>query len=108
MEILCENVVGDLTGQVQQGLQVLYKGVFNNVLSLISKSCDSTPCRCSSTENMVSPVGAIQKDLECMVGNVAKGLASTTEKMLESMMESFDDVLGISTMYGRSILMELL
>ena len=27
-------------------------------------------------------------------GNVAKGLASTVEKMLESMMESFDDVLG--------------
>jgi hypothetical protein len=44
---------------------------------------------------MVGPVGAIQKDLECMVGNVAGGLAATTEKMLRSMMDSFDDVLGV-------------
>jgi hypothetical protein len=32
---ISQNVVGELTGQVQQGLQVLYKGVFNNVLAVL-------------------------------------------------------------------------
>ena len=91
---ISENVVGDLTGQVQQGLQVLYKGVFNNVLSLTQNPVAAHLAGVAAQKAMVSPVGAIQRDLECMVGNVAKGLASTTEKMLESMMESFDDVLG--------------
>ena len=92
---ISQNVVGELTGQVQQGLQVLYKGVFNNVLALTQNPVAAHLAGVAAQKAMVGPVGAIQKDLECMVGNVAGGLAATTEKMLRSMMDSFDDVLGV-------------
>ena len=48
---ISENVVGELTGQVQQGLQVLYEGVFNQCIISISKPCSSTFSRCSSTKS---------------------------------------------------------
>ena len=92
---ISQNVVGELTGQVQQGLQVLYKGVFNNVLAVSGNPVAAHLAGVAAQKSMVGPVGAIQKDLECMVGNVAGGLAATTEKMLRSMMDSFDDVLGV-------------
>jgi len=92
---ISQNVVGELTGQVKQGLQVLYKGVFNNVLALTQNPVAAHLAGVAAQKAMVGPVGAIQRDLECMVGNVAGGLASTTEKMLRSMMDSFDDVLGV-------------
>jgi hypothetical protein len=92
---ISQNVVGELTGQVKQGLQVLYKGVFNNVLALTQNPVAAHLAGVAAQKAMVGPVGAIQKDLECMVGNVAGGLAATTEKMLRSMMDSFDDVLGV-------------
>lgn len=92
---ISQNVVGELTGQVQQGLQVLYKGVFNNVLAVTQNPVAAHLAGVAAQKAMVGPVGAIQKDLECMVGNVAGGLAATTEKMLRSMMDSFDDVLGV-------------
>ena len=92
---ISQNVVGELTGQVKQGLQVLYKGVFNNVLALTQNPVAAHLAGVAAQKAMVGPVGAIQRDLECMVGNVAGGLAATTEKMLRSMMDSFDDVLGV-------------
>ena len=48
---ISENVVGDLTGQVQQGLQVLYKGVFNNVLSLTQNPVAAHLAGVASTES---------------------------------------------------------
>ena len=48
---ISENVVGELTGQVQTGLKVLYDTVFNQVLAVSQNPCSSTFSRCGSTES---------------------------------------------------------
>ena len=77
----------ELTGKIQDGLKVLYDSTFANVLSVSGNPVAAHLAGVAAQKSMVGPVGAIQKDLECMVGNVAGGLAATTEKMLRSMMD---------------------
>ncbi len=84
---ISENVVGELTGQVQTGLKVLYDTVFNQVLAVSQNPV-------AAQKAMVGPVGGLQKALPCMAGNVTAALAGTVETMLRSMTDSFDEVLG--------------
>ena len=91
---ISENVVGELTGQVQTGLKVLYEGVFNQVLAVSQNPVAAHLAGVASQKAMVGPVGALQKALPCMAGNVTAALAGTVETMLRSMTDSFDEVVG--------------
>ena len=91
---ISENVVGELTGQVQTGLKVLYDTVFNQVLAVSQNPVAAHLAGVAAQKAMVGPVGGLQKALPCMAGNVTAALAGTVETMLRSMTDSFDEVLG--------------
>tara|TARA_B100001996_G_scaffold118317_1_gene89546 strand:- start:17478 stop:19502 length:2025 start_codon:yes stop_codon:yes gene_type:complete len=91
---ISENVVGELTGQVQTGLKVLYDGVFSNILALTANPVAAHLGGVAAQKAMVLPVNTLSKALPCLSSNVNLMLEDIIEKMLKSMVDSFDDVTG--------------
>ena len=91
---ISENVIGELTEQVQTGLKVLYKSVFSNVLAVTANAVVAHLAGVAAQKAMVLPVKALQTALPCLSSAVNIKMEDVIKDMLKALVDSFDDVTG--------------
>ena len=85
---ITKTITEKLTKLLQKGLEVLYKGVFANILAVSGNPVAAHLGGVAAQTAMVQPVKLFQQALKCLVGKVIDSLKGVLENMLTSVTDN--------------------